>query len=483
MFVSNVPQPADIILRDHVGHDSAQVPEELIRGLGAVHHAAGQDRQQGDGIVPIASGKLFGESIGPVLRAHLITVDRNPPEGGSFRRRDLVEQLTEHGVEMMLDVCLAHFVALQPGPLRGSGGVLLAGGDHSKTDDGPFALGERAGQHSLGIEFVGQVDEALLLDDRGGIVGFDRVREDVGFPGRAGVRVHPAHLLLDDLGDGRGRSQFDAATGIGLEHELPCGDVGEAERLDAVRQEVGYRAAAGGMNVGNELSLALLQCVKFGFGFAVNDQPARREGLCVGKTKHAAGFCRLGEAPGSHPHGPQRASGKPPLWLTGCGHPGLVGDECLHLVCLVLQFHGGDHSGGADRGIRHLDVNRVGAGLDVFPDRCGFQGLPVVVLQHLTAIDRKDIAVVRGEKYTGRAQVGGVCLEHAPEVASGGGRAHGTVLGRMPDPRGPRQGQRFVRAGRAGQLGRTGDRYRLEAGQRQHRDVLPGGHPGGTDLL
>ena len=141
VFVSDISESADVVLRNHIGHRAAQVPEELIGFFGAIDHPAGHDGQKGDRAVAVAFGKLGGKAIGPVLGSDLVAVDCDAFEGGLFRRGHVFHQLTERRVEVVAGVFFAHFVALQSCRFRCSRAIFRACGDHTEVDDVPVTFG------------------------------------------------------------------------------------------------------------------------------------------------------------------------------------------------------------------------------------------------------------------------------------------------------------------------------------------------------
>ena len=86
MFVRHFAKPANVVLRDHVGHRAAKIPEELVRRLGAINHPSSHHRKQTDGIVAITFFELSGKAIGPVLSTDFVAIDRDALEGRPFRR-------------------------------------------------------------------------------------------------------------------------------------------------------------------------------------------------------------------------------------------------------------------------------------------------------------------------------------------------------------------------------------------------------------
>jgi len=102
-----------VVVRHQVGLHAAHVPEELFRGIGAVHKAAGECGKVFQRIVPGPPAELFGEAVGPVLHAHLVAVDEPAGQTALAEPLEVLEDRPEEALEVMVHRFGAVLVALE----------------------------------------------------------------------------------------------------------------------------------------------------------------------------------------------------------------------------------------------------------------------------------------------------------------------------------------------------------------------------------
>ena len=69
------PQPAGVVVADHLAHGRADIPQKPLGQLRAADHAARHDRQPGAQIIPSPRAELGGKCGRPVLAAGLPAID------------------------------------------------------------------------------------------------------------------------------------------------------------------------------------------------------------------------------------------------------------------------------------------------------------------------------------------------------------------------------------------------------------------------
>jgi len=321
VLMRHLAETGDIIFGNHIGHGPAQIPEELIRRLGAVDHPAGHHGQVFDRII---AGTLFEinlESVGPVLRAHFITVDGHALPRFLLFRRDLFEQLSEHGVEVVSNQFLAHLVHFQPGSLWRGGPVLLAGRNHAEVDDRPVSSRQLAGERPVRRQLVREVDDLSLLDQGRGVIRLDCVPEFVGLPGRARRRMHPAQLLFDNLVDSRFRGQFHGVRRepAWIKLKLLRGHFLKAEDPRAVRNEIRISVASARLQLRHLLPPAILQRIKGRIDITPDRERPCLERFAVAKTDDPCDGAV--KPPGRHGDRSQHPGGLPACWMSSSFTP------------------------------------------------------------------------------------------------------------------------------------------------------------------
>ena len=90
VFVGGIPKAGQIVFRNQIGHRSAQIPQELIRGFRAIDYGPREYGQEFDRAVSVAFLKFCSKSVCPVLRSGFIAVDCNALESGLFFRPHLL---------------------------------------------------------------------------------------------------------------------------------------------------------------------------------------------------------------------------------------------------------------------------------------------------------------------------------------------------------------------------------------------------------
>ena len=147
MLVSQRLQMLRVVLDDQLLRRLPQVPQEALGHFQAVHHPARHGRQIAQRIVAAAAAEFLAEGGGPVLRAHLPTVDvQHRParaRGTVLSRPDLAQQRADERVEMRVQRGLVELVALQPQARQRRGPRVGAGAGAAKAQDGPLALPAR----------------------------------------------------------------------------------------------------------------------------------------------------------------------------------------------------------------------------------------------------------------------------------------------------------------------------------------------------
>ncbi|OQA32558.1 MAG: hypothetical protein BWY56_02226 [Acidobacteria bacterium ADurb.Bin340] len=106
----------EVTVGEQVTDGLAVVPQEALRLLQTIHHAARERRQEGQQFVPATGLELLGHLLGPVLAVHLVTVDEDVVEDLARERPDLLNQLAQHALKMGFRGLLAHLVAFQASP-------------------------------------------------------------------------------------------------------------------------------------------------------------------------------------------------------------------------------------------------------------------------------------------------------------------------------------------------------------------------------
>ena len=220
-----------VVLREEVGDGPAQIPEEALGDLGAVHDAAREDGQEALDVIAAAPLELLVEALRPVLAAHFVAVDQHVVESGldlAGQEPEFGQHGAHHAVPMGLRGLLAELVAFEAGA-RGRGGMVLAAvGGVAHAEDRPVARRHVPGQLPVGGHGGGEVHGLVALDHRAGIqVGDGRAAHAAaahgeGLPGQI-VDSHPHREV--HLGDAQARHP---AVGTGDEHaEDAGGDRGE----------------------------------------------------------------------------------------------------------------------------------------------------------------------------------------------------------------------------------------------------------------
>ena len=124
----DVGQLVVVVLRGQLGQRLAEVPQEAVRGLGALHDAAGQGGQPGLHVVAAALGELGDHVVRPVRDAGFPAVGDHvlqAPFAHQAASRVLV--LIQIIVEVGLHVSFVELVHFETGGLGRRGTVLVAG--------------------------------------------------------------------------------------------------------------------------------------------------------------------------------------------------------------------------------------------------------------------------------------------------------------------------------------------------------------------
>ena len=126
---ASVAEMSGVVLAEQIVDRLPHVPEETLGDFQAVHHAAGDHRQQRQRIVAAEPLELLAELGRPVLRADLPTVDvRGDQRAVLAHQRPVVgDQLAHQAVEMHFGRLLAELVAFQAAAFHGRGMIVLAG--------------------------------------------------------------------------------------------------------------------------------------------------------------------------------------------------------------------------------------------------------------------------------------------------------------------------------------------------------------------
>ena len=130
-----------VVLRQEVRDGAAEVPQEAVAHVRALHHATGQHRQVRRRVVAAPRAELLDHVVGPVLVPGLPAVHQEVAEA--------LAEVRTHGagdhVDVVLDVGVhvlaAELVDLVAGRLRRGGMVLLAGERVAHAQDDPLAGG------------------------------------------------------------------------------------------------------------------------------------------------------------------------------------------------------------------------------------------------------------------------------------------------------------------------------------------------------
>ena len=94
---SSVGDLVVVVLGGQVADGLAEVPQEAVARLGALHDAAGEDRQPGPQVVAAALGELRDHLVGPVLDAGF------PAVGDHVLQAALAHQRA-HGVLVLVQI-------------------------------------------------------------------------------------------------------------------------------------------------------------------------------------------------------------------------------------------------------------------------------------------------------------------------------------------------------------------------------------------
>ena len=168
----------DVVIVNQLLTDAPQVPKKTLRFLDASDNASkdcGRARQR---IVTPTLSEELAEVFRPVLRRHFPTVVM---KGREFR--DVEEFIVERG-EMRFDSRAFELVAFESESRQRRGARRLPGQTSSETHDRPVAFGRVPSERSVGVHFVGEVDDCVDGNDRVVVfvdVGVVRNRREKGF--------------------------------------------------------------------------------------------------------------------------------------------------------------------------------------------------------------------------------------------------------------------------------------------------------------
>ena len=90
-----LPQPARVVVADHLAHGRPHVPQEPLGQLGAADHAPRQHRQPRTQIIAAPRAELGGKRGGPVLAAGLPAIDVDIGQRLAGRRARAIEDLLQ----------------------------------------------------------------------------------------------------------------------------------------------------------------------------------------------------------------------------------------------------------------------------------------------------------------------------------------------------------------------------------------------------
>ena len=206
--VARLAQATDIRIRDLVGNEAPEVPEEPVCIVTAARAHAEQGGEVGRRVVTEGCLELGGEVIGVVLPALLVAVeDRVLNRLAVFRRR-AGENLSEVGVEVRGDVFAAHLIDLVARCLGVGGTVLRARRRGTEAVDHPLADRHLPVKRAVRRDLVRQHHGLRRIERRAGHVR-GIVRPLVLVPHRERRLVHLRERLLVGARDKRRAADRD----------------------------------------------------------------------------------------------------------------------------------------------------------------------------------------------------------------------------------------------------------------------------------
>ena len=195
--VAGVAQPAHVIIRHAVRYQPPQVPQESVRLLGAADEPAREHGQPRARVIAVVLQKELGETVRPILRAHLVAVGHHVFECLALGRRHPLEELADIGVKMGLRGGAVHLVHFQPLAFGRSGGVARACWRHAGAEDDPFPGGHIPGEGAVARELITEIQHPFGRDGEGCGFGLSRFGPQVGIPHGLRRGVHLGKLFLD----------------------------------------------------------------------------------------------------------------------------------------------------------------------------------------------------------------------------------------------------------------------------------------------
>ena len=199
-----VGQLVVVILRGHLGQRLAEVPQEAVGGLGALHDAAGERGQPGLHVVAAPLRELGDHVVGPVRHAGFPAVRDDVLQAAlAHQAAGRVLVLVEVVVEVRLHVALVELVHFEAGGFGRRGAVLRAGQRVADAKHHPVPGRRRPVERAVGAHLRRQVDDIGLADGIGRRNGRRRHRIDVGRRRERRLLLEPVddRAVQDELGD------------------------------------------------------------------------------------------------------------------------------------------------------------------------------------------------------------------------------------------------------------------------------------------
>ena len=217
MLMAQAGQFSDMVVRQLFRHQFAHVPQETVGYILAFHHRPVKDRKERNRTVSVSAFERSKEIICKVLSSHFVAVCHYYLPGLAVSGRNAPVYLTDEGVEMRLQVSLAHLVYFKPQSVSFQGREIGdIGGQHAGTYNFPFTRRDFP-QKGVSLQVSGNVRHPAGMYQQGSIVHFGLLRPLVFFPVRQRLLKHLGKSLFFKIlhyRQGRERNLPKTATGI-----------------------------------------------------------------------------------------------------------------------------------------------------------------------------------------------------------------------------------------------------------------------------
>ena len=137
VLVGQFREDGGIVFGEKIGDCAPEIPEETLGDFGAVHHAAGQRRQETGAIIASALLEFPAELWRPVLQTDFIAVDMHTVERLSGKCPHVLDQRRHRPFPVGDGGLPAQLVAFQSGAFLRPGMVAAAVGSVAETHDRP----------------------------------------------------------------------------------------------------------------------------------------------------------------------------------------------------------------------------------------------------------------------------------------------------------------------------------------------------------